>query len=60
MACGQGTPGPAATYPVKPVRVTVDFAPGGGVDILARVVSQKLGETLGRAGPLAQGREGTD
>jgi tripartite-type tricarboxylate transporter receptor subunit TctC len=30
------------------VRVTVGFAPGGGVDILARVVSQKLGETLGR------------
>jgi len=30
------------------VRVTVGFAPGGGVDILARVVSQKLGETMGR------------
>ncbi|HZM46914.1 MAG TPA: tripartite tricarboxylate transporter substrate binding protein [Burkholderiales bacterium] len=30
------------------MRVTVGFAPGGGVDILARVVSQKLGETMGR------------
>jgi tripartite-type tricarboxylate transporter receptor subunit TctC len=48
IACGQGTTGSAAAYPVKPVRVTVGFAPGGGVDILARAVSQKLGETLGK------------
>jgi tripartite-type tricarboxylate transporter receptor subunit TctC len=48
IACGQGPAGSAAGYPSKPVRVTVGFAPGGGVDILARVVSQKLGETMGR------------
>jgi len=48
MTCAQGTTGSAAAYPVKPVRVAVGFAPGGGVDILARAVSQKLGETLGR------------
>src|SRR5262245_379077 len=39
---------PAASYPNRPVRVTVGFSPGGGVDVLARAVSQKLGETLGR------------
>jgi tripartite-type tricarboxylate transporter receptor subunit TctC len=45
---GQSPAGSAAAYPNRPVRVTVGFAPGGGVDILARSVSQKLTETLGK------------
>ena len=40
--------GYAAAYPARPVRVTIAFAPGGGVDILARAVAQRLGETMGR------------
>jgi tripartite-type tricarboxylate transporter receptor subunit TctC len=35
---------PAQQYPARPVRMLVGFPPGGGVDILARLVSQKLTE----------------
>jgi tripartite-type tricarboxylate transporter receptor subunit TctC len=38
----------AAQYPTKPVRMLVGFTPGGGVDITARLVSQKLTERWGK------------
>ena len=37
----------AQTYPAKPVRLLVGFAPGGGVDTTARMVGQALGELWG-------------
>ena len=33
-------------YPVKPVRIVVTVAPGGGVDLVGRIVAQKLTEMI--------------
>jgi tripartite-type tricarboxylate transporter receptor subunit TctC len=36
----------AQTYPSKPVRVVIVFAPGGATDVVGRIVFQKVGEQL--------------
>jgi tripartite-type tricarboxylate transporter receptor subunit TctC len=34
-------------YPAKPIRLVVPFPPGAGIDILTRLIGQRLGEALG-------------
>ena len=38
----------AQTFPNKPIRLIVGFAPGGGTDIVARALGPKIGEILGQ------------
>src|ERR1700751_2360135 len=38
----------AQSYPARPVRVIVPFAPGGITDVVARLIAEKWGEHLGK------------
>ena len=55
LTCACALPGNAAyaqpvdAYPAKPVRVIVGLAPGGGTDIIARLLSQKISDNLKRS-----------
>ena len=36
-------------FPSKPIRIVVPFSPGGGTDTVARIISQKMGESWGQS-----------
>jgi len=38
----------AQTYPARPLRIVVGFPPGGGIDLVARILAPKLTESLGQ------------
>jgi tripartite-type tricarboxylate transporter receptor subunit TctC len=43
-----GTTAQAQSYPAKPIRMISPYAPGGGSDTLARILGQKMAETIGQ------------
>lgn len=46
--CGHSIALAQSKFPNRPIRMLIPFAPGGGVDVVARVVGQKLGEQIGQ------------
>ncbi len=48
LAGALSTPALAQDYPSKPVRLLVGFPPGGNVDVVGRIVAQKMSEGLGQ------------
>jgi tripartite-type tricarboxylate transporter receptor subunit TctC len=49
LACAAAAGSAAAqAYPTKAIRMVIGFPPGGGTDIVGRIVAQKLSEALGQ------------
>ncbi len=48
MACALASPASAQTYPSKPIRLVVGFAPGGPADVMARLIGQRMTAILGQ------------
>jgi len=51
LSCAMALPATGAlaqTYPTKPIRMIVGYPPGGGTDIVGRMMAQKLSDNLGQ------------
>ena len=46
----------AQSYPTRPVRIIVGFAPGGPADLIARLIGQSLSQRLGQQFIIETGR----
>ena len=48
LTCHSALAASADAYPTRPIRLVVPYAPGGGSDVMARMIGQKIGESLGQ------------
>ena len=48
LAAALAAPAPAQEWPQRPIRIIVAFGPGGGTDIVGRIIGQSLQERLGQ------------
>src|SRR5258707_795937 len=48
-ACGLSGGASAQSFPGKPIRMVVGFAPGGPADVMARLIGQRISGTLGQS-----------
>ena len=48
LVAGAGA-APAQNYPSQTIKIVVPFPPGGGVDVVARVIAPRLSESLGQS-----------
>ena len=48
LSIGHAQAAESRAYPTKPIRLVLPFPPGGGVDVVARIMAPKLSETLGQ------------
>jgi tripartite-type tricarboxylate transporter receptor subunit TctC len=48
LLCLAATPAMAADYPSRAIKLVVPFAPGGGTDVLGRIIGKRLSEEWGQ------------
>src|ERR1044071_7341 len=49
LAASVGLPAAAQDYPTQNIKMIISFGPGGGSDIIGRIVAQRLQEKLGQS-----------
>jgi tripartite-type tricarboxylate transporter receptor subunit TctC len=53
-----GLPAHSQNYPSQTIKIVVPFPPGGGVDVVARVIAPRLSELLGGQSVIVENRAG--
>ena len=48
LSLGLALPAFSQSFPTRPIRLIVGFPPGGGSDLVARPIAQRMGEALGQ------------